>query len=169
MNNKKHPFIFILNILIFSVIILLYYTNSAGIKIHTATALLILPLLTAFSLFHSPLASGIVGVVAGIFMDACAPSSYCFNAIVMMVIAVFVAVASNTLFNKNIPSATVLSLITSMFYFVYHWVIFHASVESLNNSLTYLLNYSIPSAVFSAVFIFPFYFIYKKLHKTSLE
>lgn len=169
MNSKKHPFIFIFNILIFSFIILLYYTDSAGIKISTASALLILPVLTAFSLFHSPLASGLTGVIVGIFMDACAPSSYCFNATVLMLIAVFVAVASNTLFNKNIPSAAVLSLITSVFYFVYQWIVFHAAVESLNNSLIYLLNYALPSAVFSAIFIFPFYFLYKKFHKISLE
>lgn len=167
MRSKKHTLIFTLNILIFFIIILLRYTNSSPLRFFDATPLLILPLLTAFSLFHSPISCAITGLFAGIFMDAVASGSYCFNAIMLLCIGTFVSVASNNLFNKNVPSSVVLSLITSGIYFIFQWIVFHARIENINDSLIYLLNYALPSAVVSAVFIFPFYFLYKYFHKIT--
>lgn len=167
MNNKKHPFIFILNVLIFSLIILLHYTDKTAIQIEGATALLVLPLLTAYSLFHSPLRCAIVGLCTGVFMDACTVGSYCFNAITLMVLATLVSVTSNVLFNKNIRSAIVFSLITSGVYHIANWAVFHTFGETFSNSLAFLLRYAAPSALFSAVFIFPFYFLYRYFHKIT--
>lgn len=169
MNIKKHPWILTLNILIFFFSILIHYTDSISISIHGITPLFILPLLTSFSLFHGPLRSTLVGAVCGIFMDACMVGSYCFNAIVLLCISVFVSVASNVLFNKNIQSATVLSLIVSSVYFILQWIFFHTNNVSLTDSFIYLLKYAFPSAVFSAVFIFPFYYLYKHFNKLQME
>lgn len=169
MHRKKHPFIIILNLLLFALILLFYYTNNLVITIKGISPLLILPLLAAFSIFHPPIISAIVGLIAGIFMDSCVVGSYCFNAITLLVIAAFVSVSSSNLFNKNIQSASVLSLITCAFYYVALWLCFHNSNVSLTDSLIYLLKYAFPSAIFSSVFIIPFYFIYKHFHKITSE
>ena len=167
--QKNHPFILIINILIFSSLLLLQYTDNIEIKISTASVLLILPSLTAFSLFHSPLVSSLAGLFCGIFMDACAARVYCFNSIILICICCFVSLSSSSFFNKNIPSAAVLSLITCSLYFVAEWIVFHTKIENFNDSLIYLLIYALPSAVLSSIFIFPFYFLYKHFHKISLE
>lgn len=169
MNTKRHPFIFLINILIFFTVILLHYTDLCSINIGRATLLLILPLMTAFSLFHSPIACALTGLFAGIFMDACTIGSYCFNAIILLCIGTFVSVSSNNLFNKNLPSAMVLSLITSAVYFIMQWIVFHTDNVTLDDSLIYLLRYAFPSAVLSAVFIIPLYYLYKHFHKISSE
>ncbi len=167
MNNKKHPFIFTFNILIFFVLILLHYTNRTSINIFGVTPLLVLPLLTAFSIFHSPLASGVTGLLAGIFMDASTTGSYCFNAIVLLCLGAAVSVTSNNLFNKNIFASVVLSLITGGIYYICQWLIFYTVGKDFADCLMYLLKYAAPSALFSAVFIFPFYFLYKYFHKIT--
>ena len=169
MKQKKHPFIIISNIFIFSAILLLQYTDNIELKISSASVLLILPAVSAFSIFHSPLVSSLVGLICGIFMDACAAKVYCFNSIILICICCFVSLTSSSFFNKNISSATVLSLITSSFYFVAEWVVFHTKIENFNDSLIYLLIYALPSAVLSSIFIFPFYFLYKYFNKISLE
>lgn len=167
MNNKKHPFIFTFNVLIFFILILLHYTDKIAINISGASPVLILPLLTAFSMFHSPVASALAGMFAGIFMDACTIGSYCFNAIILLCLGAAVSLASNNLFNKNIGSATVLSLITCGIYHISQWLIFQTFGKVFTESVMYLLKYAAPSAVLGAIFIFPFYFLYKYLNKLT--
>lgn len=161
MSKTKHPLITILNILIFFVSLLFYYTGILPLSIKGITPLLILPILTAFSIFNSPLTSAITGLLCGVFMDCNALNSYCFNATMLLVLGTFVAVASTSLFNKNIFSAMVLSLIAAVFYFVLQWAVFETDNTTINDSLTYLLKYAFPTAVYSAVFIIPFYYLYR--------
>ncbi len=161
MHKTKHPFITIINILIFFTSMLFYYTGILPLTIKGITPLLILPILTAFSIFNTPLVSAITGLLCGVFMDCNTLNSYCFNAIVLLVLGAFVAVASTSLFNKNIFSAMVLSLIAAVFYFVLQWAVFETDNMTINDSLTYLLKYAFPTAVYSAVFIIPFYYLYR--------
>lgn len=161
MLKLKHPFITIINILIFFVSMLFYYTGVLPLTIKGITPLLILPILTAFSIFNSPVVSAVAGLLCGVFMDANALDSYCFNAIVLVIIGAFVAVSSNNLFNKNIFSAMVLSLITAALYFILQWAVFETNNTTIEDSLIYLLKYALPSAVYSAVFIIPFYYLYR--------
>lgn len=169
MNIKKHPVIFTLNILIFFLSILFFYTDSLSISIKGATVLLVIPILTAYSVFHSPLRSSLVGLICGIFMDACMAGSYCFNAAILLLIGAMVSVISNNLFNKNIQSATVLSLITSSLYFVLQWIFFHTTNVNLTDNFMYLFKYAFPSAIFTAIFIFPFYYLYKHFQKLQMD
>lgn len=169
MHKKRHPLILILNILIFFLTLLFYYTDFLSLSIKGISPLLILPLITAFSLFHSPLRSGFVGLICGIFMDSTTTGSLCFNAIALLLIGAFVSVASNNLFNKNIQSAAVLSLIVCALYFIAQWLCFHINNVSLSDALIYLLKYAFPCAVLSSIFIIPYYYIYKHFYKLTLE
>ena len=163
--NLKKSFIFIFNVIIFFVFSMLPHSSFINIKLFDISISFIIPLLVAFALSHSPIAAAMAGVLSGIIMDSTAADSYCFNAIVLLIIGTFVAVSSNTLFNKNIPSAAVMSLLSALFYFVAQWIFFHAFHDGINQSLTFLLRHSLPSAILSAVFIFPFYFLYSYIKK----
>ena len=169
MRKPKHPFIILLNILIFFIPLLFYYTGIFTLTIKNITPLLVLPILTSFSIFASPLKSAFVGLICGIFMDSCAIGSHCFNAILLLLIGTAVSVASNNIFNKNIFSAIVLSLITSAVYFILQWVIFHTRAVSMNDSLIYLLKYAFPTAIYTAVFILPFYYLFRYFNKRISE
>ena len=159
--NLKKCLIFAFNVIIFFSFSILHYSNLLNLKPFTVNVSLIIPLLAAFSIYHSPMASALTGLLSGIIMDSSASGSYCFNAIILLIIGTFVSVSSNTLFNKNIPSAAVISLISALFYFVMHWACFHIFSEGINQSLTFLLKHSLPSAIITALFIFPFYFLYR--------
>ena len=149
------------NVMIFFVFSLLHYSNILSFKIFGAGTILLIPLLVAFSLWHSPIACAIAGMLSGIILDSSAQGSYCFNAIILLLIGVFVSVTSNTLFNKNLPSAIVISFICSVIYYLMQWVIFQTFSEGVHYSLTFLLEISLPSAILTALFIFPFYYLYK--------
>lgn len=151
--------------MMFFVISLLHYSDFLDFKIANVGTTLVIPLLVAFSLWHSPFTCAIAGMFCGIIMDSSANNSYCFNAIVLLLIGTFVSVSSNTLFNKNLPSATVISLICSTIYYLLQWAIFHTFTEGIKNGLAFLLQISLPSAVLTALFIFPFYFLYKYIDK----
>ena len=157
--KKHHPFIFIANVLIFFVVILFHTSQFVDISIKTATPMLLIPLLTAFSIFSGIGTSAVVGFISGAFIDSVAGQTYCFNTIVFMVMGVLVSLVASNLFNKNIFAAAVLSLITSGAYYLLLWICFHSIGVSAQNSLRYLLGYALPSAVYTAVFIFPLYFL----------
>ncbi len=165
LQRKKHPFLFILTVLIFFAVIIFSGNGIIDISIKNATPLLALPLLCGFAVFHSLEASVIAGLLTGIMLDSISVGTYCFNAIILLVIGCFVNLASNSLFNKNLKAASALSVISCFAYFIGYWLCFAAFGRGIENSLTYLLSYGIPSAVYSAVFVIPFYFIFRYFNK----
>ena len=164
LTKKRRPLVGLISFLIFSAVLILR-PLEALISIKTAAPMLILPLLAAFSIFSSVYASAAVGFIAGACLDSVASGAYCFNTLTLMLLAVAVTLCANNLFNKNIRSAAVISLILSVVYFVLKWIIFYAVGADITNSMQYLLEYALPSAVYSSVFIFPFYFLYRKFEQ----
>ena len=167
LEKKYSPLIFIVNTAVFFVVIMLHTSEIADLSIKTATPFLLLPLITAFSMFAPMRHSVIAGIISGALIDSVSSRSYCFNTIIFLVIAVFVCVAANNLFNKNIQSAAVLSLITAAIYYILLWICFYSIPGTLEDSLGFLLRYALPSAVYSAVFIFLFYYLYRFLYETK--
>ncbi len=165
--NIKKALIFAFNVMTFFVISLLHNSAIMSFKIFEVSFVLIIPLIVAFSLNYSPLTCAIAGALSGIIIDSAAANVYCFNAIVLLIIGAGVAVTSNTLFNKNIPSVLVISLLCSMLYFILHWAFFHTFTEGVSASLSFLLYHSLPSAVISTLFVFPFYYLYKYVKKLN--
>lgn len=162
---KHHPWIFLFNLLIFFAVIMFDSNPLVDISIRNATPLIILPLITAFSVFGSSRVSAAVGFFAGALLDSTAGGTYCFNTICFFVIGIGVYLAANNLFNKNVYAVTALALITATLYYTIYWLTFMAFGVGIENSLIYLLSYGLPSAFYSTVFIFPFYYLYKYFYK----
>lgn len=162
--KKRHPGLAIISFLLFFFAFIIHYNDTIDISIKNAVPIIILPLLTAFAMFSSPAVSATVGLIIGICMDGAASGALCFNAAVLMLAAVLVSVSANNLFNRNIRSALLLSVIVSLFYFVLRWVFFYAFTLSARDNLTYLLSYAFPSVIYTNIFIFPFYFLYKRFY-----
>lgn len=150
-------------------IILFTVTGAVDISIGHATPLLLIGMITAFSSFSKALPAAIMGFLAGACLDSVQSGAVCFNTATLMVMATLVWLISNYLFNKNIQSAMVLSLIMSGLYFLLRWAVFFIKPLSVQESMSYLLSYAVPSAIYSAVFIIPFYYFYKFLDKLSKE
>lgn len=163
--KKRHPIIFIINILLFFVVIIFSGNDIIDISIKNATPLLALPLLCGFAIFSSFESAVIAGLLTGIMLDSVSLGSYCFNAIVFLILGAFISISSNTLFNKNIRAAIALSVMVCFIYFTAYWLVFEAFGKELENSLIYLLQYAVPSAAYSAIFIIPFYYLYKHFDK----
>lgn len=163
--NFKKALLFAFNVMLFFLIALLHYSDFLSFRISGVGVTLLIPLLVAFSMNHPPITSALAGMLSGIVMDSSAHGAYCFNAIILLLLGTFISVSSSTLFNKNLPSAVVISLICSVIYYLAHWVIFHTFSEGITNGVSFLLEISLPSAILTALFIFPFYFLYKYVEK----
>ena len=146
MNEKHSVKAAVISFFLFALLFLLHYSDVISISIKTATPIILLPLLCAFSIFSTPVAAAATGLVLGVCMDSAASGTLCFNAIVLM-----------------LSAAVLLSFLLTLFYFVLRWLIFYAFTVSAQDNLTYLLHYAFPSVIYTNVFIFPFYFLYKKL------
>ena len=156
LSKKRHPLIFIINLLLFFPVIILGGNDIIDISIKNATPFLALPLLCGFAIFSSMETAVIVGLLTGILLDGVSIGTYCFNAITFVVLGAFVCLASNTLFNKNLRAAIALSVITCFSYFVAYWLCFAAFGVGIVNSLIYLLQYAVPSEFYSSLLIIPF-------------
>lgn len=163
---KKNKWLLIFaNILIFFFVILFTVSGVIDINIKNATPLLLIPLITAFSIFNPVGKSVVAGLVAGACLDSVQIGSYCFNTIAFLILAVMVYLISNNLFNKNIQSAVTLCLIVSLLYFIAKWGIYFTAGLNMKDSAEYLLSYALPSALYSTVFIFPLYYLYRFFEK----
>ena len=163
--KRHHILLLIANILIFFAVIIFDTSEILNISIKTATPMIFLPLLCSYSFFANIKSCIAVGLISGAFVDSVSYRSYCFNTILLMIIAVSVCLCANNLFNKNIRAAVVLTLLASTLYFVMLWLVFYGFNSDIESSLGYLLKYALPSALYSTVIVFPFYFIYKKFNK----
>ncbi len=167
-NSKRRRIIITVNILLFAAVILFQISDIAALRISTASPLLILPLLTAFSIFNTPTKSVIAGFIAGASLDTVS-ARFGFNTLCLMLIALAVCLAANNLFNKNIRAAVVISLLACCLYFISIWAAFHLFGSTIEDSIGYLLKFGFPSAVYSAVFIFPFFYIYRYLENLKTQ
>ena len=167
--KKRHPGLAIINFMLFFFAFIIHYTDSISISIKNAVPIIILPLLTAFAMFSSPAASAAVGLITGICMDGAASGALCFNAAVLMLAAALTSVCANNLFNRNVRSALLLSVIVTLVYFVLRWACFYAFSLSARDNLTYLLSYAFPSVIYTNIFVFPFYFLYKHFNMLRNE
>lgn len=156
---------FAVNFLIFALLFIGHYSLGGILTVKNATPLLILPMLTAFSMFNDELAAALTGLTVGICMDGASSEAYCFNALTLLLIGLFTSLISKYLFNRNIRSTAVLSVLGNLFYFCLKWLFFYAFDSTLSSSLTYLLDYAIPSAIYSAVFVIPFFFLERVFYK----
>lgn len=162
MQLKKKRILFgFFSFLLFFFSFIAHYTDSIDLSIKNAQPFILLPLITAFSMFATPGTAAVSGLALGICMDGCSGGTVCFNAIAIMLAATFVSVAANNLFNRNIKSAILLSVIISLFYYILRWLIFYAFSSGSHDNLTYLLSYAFPSVLYTNAFIFPFYFIFR--------
>lgn len=166
MQIKKKRILFgLLSFLIFFFSFVVHYTDAVDIGIKNAQPLILLPLVTAFSMFSQASTAAAVGLAVGIGMDSCAGNTICFNAVAIMLAAALVSAAANNLFNRNLRSALLLSVLVSLSYYILRWLIFYAFSSGSHDNLTYLLSYAFPSVLYTNVFIFPFYFIYRGFNR----
>ena len=154
-----------LNFIIFGISIICQTSGFVDISIKNATPVILVPLITAYSVNSSVGLCSIVGFLTGACMDSLTKGAYCFNTITFICLATGVCLATNNLFNKNLKGVAALSAITAVIYHLSYFVVFHLLKYPIADSLGFLVRYVFPSALYSAVFIFPFYYLYKYLNK----
>lgn len=167
---KKHYGISLLNFLLFCLLFLLHYSGIFTIRFLHATPLLLLPYLVAFSMFCEEIAAAFAGLATGIFMDSVTSGSSCFHTVVFLLIGLFVSFTVHFLFNNNIRSAVLLSLLATLVYYLLRWLIFYTIGQTVADSLRYLLQFALPSVIYTNLFIIPFYYLHRRFFRirTSL-
>ncbi len=134
----------------------LTYTEVLPLKIVNAAPMLLVPLTVAIGFFYGEWAGFTAGMVMGIFADAVAADTVCFNMIVLMFVGLATGILVNHYINKNILSAIMLSFAASIVYFFLSWLIFFAAA-GFAGKIQFFLYHSVPSAVYTALFILPAY------------
>ena len=155
----------LINTGIFALLLCIQYSGIFNIKIMNANPLISLALLVAICMFCSELTAALSGVILGVFMDTVTATPPAFNAIVLLVIGLAVALIVRHLFNNNIFSAIALCAMCSTAYYILRWLLEFAFLSSLSENLIYLLQTALPSIIYTSIFIVPFYFLEKKLYK----
>ncbi|MBR4073737.1 MAG: hypothetical protein IKK24_07320, partial [Clostridia bacterium] len=136
-----------LNFLIFAILFLLHFTGAFRISTLRANAFALIPFLTAFSMFNREWVSALTGLAVGIFTDSSSANFNMFHTVTFMFIGLAVSFTVHYLFNNNFRSAVALSLLSSLFYFVLRWILFHAIGGAVADSIYYLMQYALPSVI----------------------
>ena len=138
---------------IFLIFYLITYTDLFVINIGNAAPQLLVSAVVSVGIFYGEWTGFTVGMVTGIFADAVAANTVCFNMITFMLIGFITGLLINRLLNLNIFSAMILSLAASAFYHIAYWFIFLV-IGGVESSGQYLLLHVVPSVIYSALFIF---------------
>ena len=152
----------LINSVLFAVLLLFHYSGRT-LKIGNANPFAALALLVAVIMFASELTSVISGTILGIIIDSVAITPIGFNTITLMIISLAASLISHYLFNRNLKSALVLSLVCAAAYFGARWLVTFAFGNDIAGSFSYLFSYGAMSAVYTSLFIIPFFYLEKRL------
>lgn len=167
--QKRYPLITTLNIAFFFLSITLFDSGSISLKIMGASPFVTLCVLVVFSCFAKPAVAAAVGFIVGAFTDSISTHSYCFNTILLFVLAVAASLLASNVFNRNLKATVALCFLISAVYHIAYWCFFIAFSVNLSQSTEYFLGFALPSVVYNAAISIPFYFIYKKFEKIKAE
>lgn len=137
---------------IFLIFYLITYTDLLVLNIGNAAPQLLISAVVSIGIFYGEWTGFTVGMVAGVFADAVAANTVCFNMLTFMLIGLITGLLINRYLNLNIFSALILSLASSLFYHISYWFIFFV-IKGVDSSGQYFLLYCLPSIIYSAVFI----------------
>ena len=165
----KNPVRLAIQCSVFALLFLLHFTGAPIVSIRSASPFLLLPMLTAYSMFNDELPSCIVGAVMGACVDSVSASPGCFNTITLLLVCVGTSFISKYLFNINARSAIVLSVLGNAFYYILKWLVCYAFSTPITDSLIYIFEYALPAVVFNAIFVVGFYFMEKRIYKNRVK
>ncbi len=169
-SKRTHKIYYLWDFLIFFFALLLFDSGIIDISISNAYPFISLSILTAFACFSDSYSKVLVaGLITGACMDSFSTGSYCFNTVLLTVLAVGAYLISNNVFNKNLKAIITLCFLSTLFYYLAHWVVFYALSFGFKESTRYLLRYVLPSGAYTAVLIIPFFLIFKKFYKKRNE
>lgn len=169
LQKRKYPFISFLNFLMFFLAIMLFSPGGIDLSIKNASPFISLALLIVFSCFSSTAQAVSVGFIVGAFTDSASVGSYCFNTLVLFVLALLANLLSHNVFNRNLKATVTLSVLLIALYYISYWGVFIAFSAVGSGNSVYLLKYALPSVLYTGVFSIPFYFVYKKFEKMKSE
>ncbi len=151
-------------IAVFILIHLLTYNPFFSLKIGNAVPVMTIAATISVAFYFGEWWGFTAGILSGIFADAVTSGSYCFNAIMLLLIGLISGILLRKYLNHNIFSALALSGAASCIYFFLKGIFFINDYGALQG-FEYLLLHSLPSMVYSALFIIPFYFLGKLIKK----
>lgn len=167
-NKTKTLCIAAFNILIFAILIIFHYSDSLIFYNMRLNPIAVIPFLVAFSMSNEEWVSTVTAMAAGFFMDSAAARFNCFHTFLFMILFLFVSFSVRYLFNNNIKTAIMLSLVTLFIYFLLRWLFFYAFIVSAKDNLFYLMYYALPSIIVTTLFIFPFYYLQRKFDNLKI-
>lgn len=151
-------------IILAALVYLFHYTGLIDITIKGASPIILLPITVAVAMFYDELVGLLFGLCCGFAMDAVAASTSVFNTIAFMLIGFIAGLLAKRIFNRNLPAAIALTLISEIGYFGIKWLI-SVIIPDVQGKVYYLLWNLTPCAVYTLIFIIPLYFLEKRLHK----
>lgn len=151
-------------IIIAAIVYLFHYTGLIDITIMGASPIILLPITVAVAMFYNELTGLLFGLCCGFAMDAVAASTSVFNTLAFMFIGFLAGLLANRIFNRNLPAAIALTILSEIGYFGTKWLL-NAIIPDVQGKVYYLLWNLTPCAVYTLVFIVPLYFLEKRLHK----
>ena len=107
----------------------------------------------------------VMGFLGGLLCDTSAPSSYCFNLIVLTALGIACGLLGTRLFTKRFVCTLALSFLALLMYFVLQW--FVVGVIFGNEGFYYLLRYSLPSVLYSVLYVLPVYPLISIINKRN--
>lgn len=149
---------------LFIIISFLSFNPFFSLKIGNAVPVMSVAAVVTVAFYYGEWWGFTAGILSGIFADAVTSGSYCFNAVMLLLIGLCSGILLRKYLNRNIFSALTLSGVANGIYFLISGMFFLANNGAFQGA-EYLLLHSLPSAVYSALFIIPFYFIGKLIKK----
>ena len=137
-------------------------------RIAAVCAMPLLPLVFCIGVFNNEAVGFVFGLLAGLLMDITSSASDGFNALVLTVFGLGVALLTEYLFNDRLVTTCLLSFIFTAGYYLLYWLFFVVG-RGYEGAGVYLVRFTLPAVIYTWVFTVPFYYLARYIRKVSLR
>lgn len=128
----------------------------------------VLSLMLCIAVFNNESTGFAFGLIAGVLMDLTSSVTDGWNAVVLTLFGLVVALLTEYLFNDRLLTTALLSFFFTAAYYLLYWLFFVVS-RGYAGAGEYLLRFSLPALLYTWVFTFPFYYVAKGMRKASVR
>ncbi len=137
-------------------------------KIASVLPLAVLPLVICVGVFNNETVGFVFGLFAGLLCDITSAAYDGWNAILLALIGLGVALLTEYLFNDRLVTTLILSGGFAAVYYLLYWLFFILSGK-YDGAWLYLMRFSLPAALYTWAFTLPFYYLIRYVRKLSIR
>ena len=164
--SSRHKFRFIGYGILLLICYLLEVVPGTFPRVLGILPMLVLTVVVCVAMFEQEMIGGLFGMAGGLLLDVPSMSWPYFNALMFLIIGIFVGLATHYLIRNMLSTALILTTASLLFYTTVDWILFYV-LPGIDRVGYFFLRYRLLAVIYTIAFVIPIYFLIRRLTRSA--